>query len=55
MIDSLDFRLQLLKRKVHMVGDFRLLLPAVLTFGRVFLQIEELFPIISDIERERVS
>ena len=55
MIVSLDFRLQLLKRKVHLVGDFPLLLSAVLTFGRVFLQIEELFPIISDIERERVS
>ena len=55
MIVSLDFRLQLLKRKVHVMGDFRLLLPAVLTFGRVFLQDEDLFPIISGIERERVS
>jgi hypothetical protein len=55
MIVSLDFRLQLLKRKIHLVGDFWLLLSAVLTFGGVFLQVEDLFPIISDIERERVS
>ena len=38
-----------------MVDDFWLLLPAVLTFGRVFLQVEDLFPLISGIERERVS
>ena len=41
--------------KVHLVDNFRLLLPAVLTYGRVFLEVEELFPIIWDIERERVS
>ena len=38
-----------------MVDDFWLLLPAVLTFGRVFLQVEDLFPLISGIETERVS
>ena len=38
-----------------MVDDFWLLLPAVLTFGRVFLQVEDLFLLISGIERERVS